>query len=98
MMSNCRLEGGYCIDPNTAHASADPGEAAEGGAAAPAAGGHGGGRGGRRGPNPLGRRHQPQPPQMGMWDTMNVLNQHCASIDMDMGCWRTGGYCCTPYP
>jgi hypothetical protein len=100
MMSNCRLDGGYCFNPArpAGGGSMDPGEAAEAaGGAAPAAGGRAA-RGRRRGPNPLGRAAQPRPMSFGT--QMNMLTQQCMSSEFDLGCLSGGGngMCCIPFP
>ena len=100
MMSNCRLDGGYCFNPArpAGGGSMDPGEAAEAaGGAAPATGGRAA-RGRRRGPNPLGRAAQPRPMSFGT--QMNMLTQQCMSSEFDLGCLSGGGngMCCIPFP
>ncbi|XP_063410194.1 uncharacterized protein LOC134693355 [Mytilus trossulus] len=106
MMRGCVAERGFCIDVNKVAAQGTPpGEAAEAAEAAagaaptqpPPPAPRGRRRG--RGPNPLGRAHQPrQPPQLDFFGQMNILNTHCASYDFEPACMNTGGYCCFPHP
>lgn len=87
IMSNCRRDGGYCINPYTMAA----GEQETEGGAAPAggAGGAGGrGRGGRRG---RGGPPARQRPRVDFW---GVIFENCVSWDYDFGCNRQSGICC----
>ncbi|XP_056007714.1 uncharacterized protein LOC130050890 [Ostrea edulis] len=89
MMSNCRTDGGYCINPYRMAAGeqeTEGGAGAGGAGAGQARGGPGGrGRGGR------GRQRRPQV------DFWGVIYENCVSWDYDFGCNRQGGICCYNY-
>ncbi|XP_062581161.1 serine/arginine-rich splicing factor 1-like [Saccostrea cucullata] len=95
IMSNCRRDGGYCINPYRMAASEQETEepAAGAGGANGAAGGRGAGagRGGRGGP---GARGRPPPRRVDFW---GVIYENCLSWDYDFGCNRQGGICCYTY-
>ncbi|XP_022346012.2 uncharacterized protein LOC111138375 [Crassostrea virginica] len=94
IMSNCRRDGGYCINPYRMAA----GEQENEGGAAPAGGASGaggGGGGGARGGRGRGRGgQQARRPRVDFWGT---IYENCVSWDYDFGCNRQGGICCYTY-
>ncbi|XP_061188391.1 uncharacterized protein LOC133196534 [Saccostrea echinata] len=96
IMSNCRRDGGYCINPYRMAASEQETEEAAAGAGGAGANGAAGARGagagrGRGGPGARGRAPARRV------DFWGIIYENCLSWDYDFGCNRQGGICCYNY-